>query len=117
MFNVNAKDIQILKYGLSGAFFVRFSDRFLEGQGLKSWGYDALNPLKEMPCSDRRFMAITKLELMGFLIMLELTQVSCICSLFLFQTCPKSKALKTFNMFGHCGYFQIFMLARLGAAR
>lgn len=36
------------------------------GQGLKSWGYDALNPLKEMPCSDRRFMAITKLELMGW---------------------------------------------------
>ncbi|CAL1138436.1 unnamed protein product [Cladocopium goreaui] len=36
------------------------------GLGLKSWGYDALNPLKEMPCSDRRFMAITKLELMGW---------------------------------------------------
>lgn len=45
----------------------------LGGQGLKSWGYDALNPLKEMPCSDRRFMAITKLQLMGFLGQLGIT--------------------------------------------
>ena len=70
--------------GLSCAFFVWFScykftvRPLLGGLGLKSWGYDALNPLKEMPCSDRRFMAITKLELMGFLILLEIIQVSCV---------------------------------------
>ena len=86
----------------------------LGGLGLKSWGYDALNPLKEMPCSDRRFMAITKLELMGFLILLEIIQVPCVFFGFLSNV---SKVMKTFNMFGHRGYLQIFMLTRLGAAR
>lgn len=40
----------------------------LAGQGLKSWGYDTENPLKELRIPDRKFMAITKLQLMGHLI-------------------------------------------------
>ena len=36
------------------------------GQGLKSWGYDTENPLKELRIADRKFMAITKLQLMGW---------------------------------------------------
>ena len=40
----------------------------LPGQGLKSWGYDTENPLKELRIADRKFMAITKLQLMGHLI-------------------------------------------------
>lgn len=61
-------------------------------------------------------MAITKLELMGFLILLEITKFHVFSSVFV-PMCPKSKVMKAFSMFGHRGYLQIFMLTRLGAAR
>ena len=46
-------------------FLFMFCSIALPGQGLKSWGYDTENPLKELPIADRNFMAITKLQLMG----------------------------------------------------